>query len=148
MKRPSDKNFTAEMLEIKSRYGESGEIPYESSNMWSEGRKRVDRWSWSSRTNHIGDLVPIGLVTILEAVARRWIASLIDHGDPYLENARELTKGPGFELDFAAARAVTGGKLSLGEIIGHSVAIQQVRADRRLLHKTPESAITKSPRIR
>jgi hypothetical protein len=51
----------------------------------------------------VGDVVPIGLVTIIEVVTKRWIATLIDKGDPYLENAKDLTKGPGFELDFSGA---------------------------------------------
>lgn len=71
------------------------------------------------------DFIPIRLVTILEVFTRGWIATLVDAGEPYVQRARELVGGS-VEFDFEVVRALVGKQVSIGELVSHSVSINQL----------------------
>lgn len=67
------------------------------------------------------DFVVIRLVTLLEVFMRSRLAELIDSGAPYLERAQSLIGGSGLKIDFPLAAAISGKKISLGELVAHSI---------------------------
>jgi uncharacterized protein YecT (DUF1311 family) len=67
------------------------------------------------------DFFPIRTVTLLEVFSRAWIAQLIDHGSPYLENAVALAKT--LKLDYDLVRVVHGRAITLGDIVAYSVPV-------------------------
>lgn len=111
------RDYVAEIEALKERGAQHYSVaPYEVAAL---GR------AWQSPVEtHIrkGDLFIIRLVTMLEVATRAWIATLIDHGDPFLSNAEELFKRSGFKIDFKTAQAITGKRISLGDLIAHTIS--------------------------
>jgi uncharacterized protein YecT (DUF1311 family) len=70
-------------------------------------------------TQALRDLVPIRVVACIEGCLKAATAELINHGDPYLGNARRLIQQ--VKIDFDVLRAVLDDRVSLGEIVGHSL---------------------------
>jgi uncharacterized protein YecT (DUF1311 family) len=68
--------------------------------------------------------VPIRLVTLIEVGARSSIKELIDHGDPYLENAKAHVQN--FKLDYGYVLALHRKKITIGEMIAHSVPTNSI----------------------
>jgi len=77
------------------------------SNEWNGGRGPLSNAS---------DFIVIRLVTILEVAIRGWISRLIDHGEPFVENAASLVQANGLKFDYAITRAVHGDRVTLGEL--------------------------------
>lgn len=71
------------------------------------------------------DFIPIRLVTMLEVFTRTWIATLVDAGEPYVQRAGELVGGS-LKFDFGVVRALAGKQVSVGELVSHSVSINQL----------------------
>ena len=73
------------------------------------------------------EFVPIRLVTILEVFTQSWVAELIDSGEPYITRSADLAKN-GVKIDFSVARALTGQKVTIGELIAHALSIYSIEA--------------------
>lgn len=111
------RDYVAEIEALKSR-GEQhySAVPYEVAAL---GRA----WQAPFETHmRKGDLFIIRLVTMLEVATRTWIATLIDHGDPFFSNAEELFKRYSLKIDFKTAQAITGKRISLGDLIAHTIS--------------------------
>lgn len=111
----------SELMLIKQRAGKYKRVP---SHYDIAALKRT----WETRRDGIGsdgDLVPIRIVTIIEVFLRHWIEVFIDHGAPYVERASRLGS---IKYDFAIARSLQGGSISLGQLIAHSVSLGNLDA--------------------
>lgn len=111
------RDYVAEIEALKGRGAQHySAVPYEVAALGKAWQAPV--------ATHIrkGDLFIIRLVTMLEVAARAWIATLIDHGDPFLSNAGELFKRSGLKIDFSTAQAITGRRISLGDLIAHTIS--------------------------
>jgi hypothetical protein len=109
-----------ELLSIKRRAGKYKRVP-------SHYDLTVLKESWEKSVEFgspIGELIPIRIVTMLEVFLRYWIETLIDHGAPYVERASKLSAN--IKYDFAIARSLEGGSISLGALIAHSVSLSQL----------------------
>lgn len=70
---------------------------------------------------------PIRLVTILEVFARNVIATLIDHGPPFNQNAADLLRrGGDGKFDFPTVLSLQGRTISLGEYVAHGVSLNRI----------------------
>jgi Lysozyme inhibitor LprI len=112
----------AELSLIRHRQGKYRRMPSkydleELKRVWNNQLKGVDP---------VDELVPIRIVTLLEVFLRYWIEALIDHGAPYVERASNLKLD--LKYDFAIARSLQGGSVTLGQLIAHSVSLSRVDA--------------------
>lgn len=108
------------MLEWKKRRGQSG-----SSFMMAYDLQRLSVL-WRSKAEYaaeFADFIPMRLVTIIEVFTREAIRELIEEGSPYLEKAEALSKGA--RLDFALLAGLQGRKVSIGDLIAHTVSINE-----------------------
>ena len=64
---------------------------------------------------------PIALVACLESWFRLAIRELVDSGEPYLGNARQLLRREGFDYDILAG--LHGQTITIGEVISHHAPI-------------------------
>jgi len=64
---------------------------------------------------------PIRAVTLIEVFTRAWIAAFVDFGNPYVERAFAFTKN--IKLDFDVIREIQGRTITLGDVIAHSVPL-------------------------
>jgi uncharacterized protein YecT (DUF1311 family) len=71
----------------------------------------------------VSDFFPMRAVTLLEVFSKGWLATLIDHGSPFRENASKLELGG--KIGFDLAVALEGKKFSVGWWIGNSVSLNQ-----------------------
>jgi uncharacterized protein YecT (DUF1311 family) len=83
--------------------------------------------------SNASDFIVIRLVTILEVAIRDWISNLIDHGEPFVENAASLVHASGLKFDFAITRAVHGERVTLGELVAHSISTNRLPEIERAL---------------
>jgi uncharacterized protein YecT (DUF1311 family) len=82
---------------------------------------------WKSRLrgmDTVDELIPIKIVTMLEVFVRNWIELLIDHGAPYVERASKIRVD--LKYDFAIAKSLQGGTVTIGQLIAHSVALSRI----------------------
>lgn len=103
-----------EIQEIKARGGGTASID-KLAELWSQQQ---------SRHAPVADFFLIRMVTIIEVFTRRWLATLIDHGDPYLENASRLGDLKAF--NFNIVRALAGEKVTIGEVLSHTVSVNRI----------------------
>jgi uncharacterized protein YecT (DUF1311 family) len=80
---------------------------------------------WQSGRVECADYFPIRIVTLLEVFTRSWIAALVDHGSPFIENAIGLSKKLNVKLDFDLLRHLEGRAISFGDLISHTVSINR-----------------------
>lgn len=80
--------------------------------LWDEGRGPL---------GCAPDYAVIRLVTLVEVFMRHRSAELIDAGSPYLERAQALISASGFKIDFPLAAAISGKKISLGDLVAHTL---------------------------
>jgi hypothetical protein len=111
------RNRIEELLSIKARAGKYRRVPsyvdlIDLRTFWDKSEKAA---------SPVGELVPIRIVTLMEVFLRHWIQTLVDHGAPYVERAAKLNAN--IKYDFAIARSLQGGSISLGELIAHSVSL-------------------------
>lgn len=83
---------------------------------WLSLQKSCDRISLS--------FVPIRLFTIIEVTLRDLLRQLIDRGGKFLENARTLWGKE--KLDFDILLGLQGKRVSLGELISHSISLNSI----------------------
>lgn len=108
------------MLEWKTRRGQSGA----SFTLAYDLQRLGELWrSKSEGTVEFADFIPMRLVTIIEVFTREAIRELVDAGSPYLEKAEALAKGA--KLDFALLAGLQGRKVSVGDLIAHTVSVNE-----------------------
>lgn len=108
------------MLEWKKRRGQSGA----SFTLAYDLQRLGELWrSKSEDAADFADFIPMRLVTIIEVFTREAIRELVDAGSPYLEKAEALSKGA--KLDFALLAGLQGRKVSIGDLIAHTVSINE-----------------------
>jgi hypothetical protein len=91
---------------------------------------------WNGGQGPLGsasDFIVIRLVTILEVATRGWISRLIDHGEPFVGNAASLVQANGLKFDYAITRAVHGDRVTLGELVAHSISTNRLPEIERAL---------------
>jgi uncharacterized protein YecT (DUF1311 family) len=81
-------------------------------------------WSQESQTERFADFVPIRLATIMEVYVRETVRELIDSDPKYLDQSEPLTKN--IKLDFILLKSLQGRRVSLGDIIAHSLPISSL----------------------
>src|SRR5260370_23201662 len=108
-----------EILDLKGRQQERGLLITRLEHL---------RRSWiEHRTDaQTSDFVPIRIVTLIEVFTRAWLAELIDHGSPFVENAASLAKTLSLKFDFAVSMAIQGRTISLGDLVAHSVSTNRI----------------------
>ncbi|MDE0083882.1 MAG: hypothetical protein OXT72_14670 [Gammaproteobacteria bacterium] len=67
---------------------------------------------------------PIALAACLESWFRLAIRELIDSGDPYLENARQVLKKKAFDYDILVS--LHGQTITIGEVISHYLPVSKL----------------------
>ncbi|SMH41282.1 lysozyme inhibitor LprI family protein [Mesorhizobium australicum] len=67
------------------------------------------------------DFIPMRLVTLIEVFVREVIREIVDYGPPYLDRAEKLAKGA--RIDFIFASNLQGRKLSIGDLVAHSIPV-------------------------
>jgi uncharacterized protein YecT (DUF1311 family) len=110
----------SEIVLIKERAGKYRRVP----SYYDIDRLRS---SWETKLKGIepsDDLIPIRIVTLVEVFLKHWIETFIDFGAPYVERAAKL--GTNIKYDFAIARSLQGGAVSLGQLIAHSVPLSRL----------------------
>lgn len=76
------------------------------------------------RGSQLVDAIPIRCVTILEVYVRETVRELIDRGPPFIDRAERLSKS--VRLDFEFVRNLQGQKVSVGDLIAHSISVSNV----------------------
>jgi uncharacterized protein YecT (DUF1311 family) len=107
-----------EILEWKERRGRSrlgGEILHKIDDL-AHSWRRID-----SDDKGFNDFVPMRLVTIIEVYLRETIREVVDASQVYLDRAEPLLKSA--KLDFLAAKHLHGQRLTMGDIVAHSVTV-------------------------
>jgi uncharacterized protein YecT (DUF1311 family) len=113
----SKRDLVTEILEVRARAGEKSRVEIELLLL-------RDRWRrQSSALGGVEDFFPIRAVTLLEVFCRKWIAEVVDHGAPFMENAAALVSS--VKLDYGFAQALHGKRLSLGELVAHTVSLNR-----------------------
>jgi uncharacterized protein YecT (DUF1311 family) len=110
------------MLERKERRGEPRLI-----SMLADDLRQIGKlWDTNSdRATEFADFIPMRTVTIIEVGIREVIRELVDSGPPYLDRAEILSKGA--RLDFALLSGLQGRKLSVGDLVAHTISINEPR---------------------
>lgn len=99
------------------------------SRLWSAEALLHLRHAWNTcrkDNEELWDFFPIRIVTTLEIFFRSWIKEFVDHGAPYVKNAADLAKDAGLKFDYAVSEALVGRRVSLGDLIAHSVSFNAV----------------------
>ncbi|MCB8819552.1 lysozyme inhibitor LprI family protein [Microvirga rosea] len=87
----------------------------------------------SSTVEQFSDFVPMRIATILEVFSRETVRDIIDTGSPYLDRAESLFKN--VKIDFWFATNLHGRRLSLGDIIAHSISVNDITQVTSVLEK-------------
>lgn len=112
------RDLVAEMLEVKGRR--------QSGLGRCRQAKLLELWSTHrSQFEAVSDFFPMRAVTLMEVFTRSWLAFLVDYGSPFTDNAEALVKA-GIKLDFSVLRAVHVSQISIGELVAHSVSVNNV----------------------
>jgi hypothetical protein len=110
------RDYVAEIESLKTRSANNlWRTPYDVAELGKA-------WTTKEQSGVLrSDLFVIRLVTILEVATRAWIAALIDYGEPYVSRASDLFKKSGIKIGFSTAQAITGKRITLGELIAHTL---------------------------
>lgn len=111
-----------EILEIKKRSGRHKRRTFR----WDLERLGRMRASEGEDQQLLDELIPVRIVTLLEVFVRTWIEELVDKGAPYVERAASLKAE--IKYDFAIARSLHGGVVTMGQLIAHSVSLNRLEA--------------------
>ena len=115
------RNVVEEIMEIKSRRpSDSFYIELDSRLLYLEGaykdRENIDRELWR--------YFPISIVSCSEAFFRLAIKQLIDAGEPYVTNSKDLLGNR--RVDFGILKALHGQSITIGDIAGHLVSMNNL----------------------
>ncbi|MCE7980780.1 MAG: DUF1311 domain-containing protein [Caldilinea sp. CFX5] len=67
---------------------------------------------------------PVALIACIEGYFRMAIQEMVDAGEPYLSNAEKASAN--IKFDFALLRSVHGKRITVGELISHSVPLSRL----------------------
>jgi uncharacterized protein YecT (DUF1311 family) len=81
-------------------------------------------WHQEGQTERFADFVPIRLATIMEVYVRETVRELIDSDPKYMDRSEPLTKN--IKLDFILLKSLQGRRVSLGDIIAHSLPVSSL----------------------
>lgn len=108
------------MLDWKERRGDASTL----SMLVGKLRELGEFWDKeASKVGEFADFVPMRIVTIIEVCMREAIRELVDAGPPYLGRAEALSKGA--RMDFAMLSSLQGRKLSVGDLVAHTVSMNE-----------------------
>jgi uncharacterized protein YecT (DUF1311 family) len=113
----AERNRTAEILEVKSRGPKTAPEFHREFEMLQAQWLRIQRIDATA-----DDFFPIRAVTLLEVFSGAWIAQLIDHGPPFVNNAVDLAKN--LRPDYELIRAIHGRTITLGDMIAHNISFR------------------------
>lgn len=111
-----------EILEIKERSGRHRRRTFK----WDLERLGQMRADERGDQELLDELIPARIVTLLEVFVRTWIEELVDKGAPYVERAASLKAE--IKYDFAIARSLHGGVVTVGQLIAHSISLNRLEA--------------------
>lgn len=74
--------------------------------------------------NELTRYFPVALIACVEGYFRMAIKDLVDAGEPYLSNAEKPASS--IRLDFSVLRAVHGKRITVGELVAHSVQLSRL----------------------
>lgn len=117
------RDVVTELEELKARRGDRREMHVSHDALLD---LRVLWETCREDLNVVMDFFPMRAVTLLEVFCREWIARLIDHGAPFLENSAELVKVANLKLDFSVFQAVHRARVTFGELVAYSVSVNSV----------------------
>jgi uncharacterized protein YecT (DUF1311 family) len=109
-----------QILEWKQRRGRSkigAELLWKVDDLFRE-------WSQEGQTERFADFVPIRLATIMEVYVRETVRELIDSDPKYVDRSEPLTKN--IKFDFIMLKSLQGRRVSLGDIIAHSLPVSSL----------------------
>ncbi len=133
------RDIIQEIEEIRSRR------QFESAMSELPRRLRALQDAFESRNNAHPEFIryfPVALIACIEGYFRMVVRDLIDSGDPYLANAEKAAST--MKPDFSILRAIHGKKITVGELVAHSVPISNLKhIDAVLKNLTGESFISK-----
>ena len=109
-----------EILEIKQRSGRHKRRLFK----WDLERLAQMRANEREDQQLLDELIPARIVTLLEVFVRMWIEELVDKGAPYVERAASLKAD--IKYDFAIARSLHGGVVTMGQLIAHSLSLNRL----------------------
>jgi uncharacterized protein YecT (DUF1311 family) len=81
-------------------------------------------WTARPQADEFADFIPIRLATILEIYVRETVRELIDSDTKYLDRSESLTRG--IKLDFMMFKSLQGRRVSVGDIVAHSISVSRV----------------------
>lgn len=129
------RNRIAEIGEVRARKGKHG-ARFRAETEIDRILALVSNGSLPEDADHL----PVRLVTALEVFTRERVAELIDHGEPYIDRARELTVD--FKFDFDLTRALVGKSISFGELMSHAVPLNGVADLDKVFKSLTEKPLT------
>ena len=80
--------------------------------------------SFKTPNEFLADFVPIRLVTLIEVFVREQVREFVDHGEPYASRSKNLCNNVKF--DFLLASSLAGKRFTLGDIVAHSISINNL----------------------
>ncbi|HZY68818.1 MAG TPA: hypothetical protein VFE52_09530, partial [Devosia sp.] len=114
------KSHIESMIEWKERRGE-----HDRASILSYELRRLGH-VWKEKAGdapEFVDFMPMRIVTIIEVFVREVVRELVDAGNPYLQRAEQLAKGA--RLDFAMLSGLQGKKVSVGDLIAHTITVSE-----------------------
>ncbi|QDL99779.1 DUF1311 domain-containing protein [Rhodopseudomonas palustris] len=114
------RSIVDEILDLKKRQGKSklgADLGWKVDNL-------IKSWTCGAQTQELADFIPIRLATILEVYIRETVRDLIDSDPKYLDRAESLTRGT--KLDFVMFKSLQGRRVSVGDIVSHSIPISSL----------------------
>lgn len=120
MKKP--RNIIQEIEDIRSRR------QFESAMAELPRRLRALQDAFDARNKAHPEFVryfPVALVACIEGYFRMVVRELVDAGDPYLANSEKAAST--LKPDFSILRALHGKKVTVGELVAHSVSISSLK---------------------
>jgi hypothetical protein len=114
----SNFHVSNQILDVKQRSGRYGVSIYDVIHQLNKLKMIVA--DADAREDILGDFIPIRITTCIEVIVRNLIREIIEYGSPYSERAEKYAKA--IKFDFLLSSAIQGQKITLGDIIAHSVS--------------------------
>lgn len=81
-------------------------------------------WEHIKEKERIVDFIPIRLCTIIEVYVRETIREVVDASQAHLDRAEPLLKN--VKLDFLVAKHLHGQRVTMGDIVAHTVSVNDL----------------------
>jgi hypothetical protein len=116
------RNYVEEILEIKNRYN------YKMPPFFAPLRLRsLESELKGSLSEELLKYFPIAVVACIESYFRAALRELIDAGAPFADRIEAL-KVPNLKFDAALVNAIAGKTITLGELIAHTIPINNLNS--------------------